>query len=472
MQKGNNDNKQSLISLSCALINLFIALILVASLLGLLALIVGIQNIEDVKEFMATFSDIMISSLKIAVVLLTFLLLAMFVRWLSKDEQGITVLPFEITIQDNTYRSEAISQFLVAELQRIIQIHDKDRHREDLSGFVPVESEKMDLPFFAPTRSITSENLSYNIVNIGDIGTGSISIPVGQLMLALKGIWPWGNTGQIITGSLQKYGSTISLTACLEHQNVCALEVHSRGKDKQIPNLVRELSFQIAHELSPGSTKNWLGLKYFTNSLEAYYNYNYEKNRGDLELARENCLKAANFDPKYEKLLGLIYNLGMIYSKIGEYDKAENLMNTAITIKKDYEFGLFGLGYIYGSQGNHSKALEYFERTIDIEKHDHAASWSNKGTALDKLSQYRAALSAFQKAIEIDQNYVYAWNGKGNALREMENPEKALEAFEKAIEIDHNYVHAWNGKGNALIDMENPEKALEAYEKAIEIDQN
>ena len=51
----------------------------------------------------------------------------------------------------------------------------------------------------------------------------------------------------------------------------------------------------------------------------------------------------------------------------------------------------------------------------------------------------------------------------------MENPEKALEAFEKAIEIDHNYVLAWNGKGNALEKLERWNDATDCYEKIIEL---
>jgi len=448
------------------------AILLAGLSVWILGWVIGVKKMENLDKFMSAFSGVMISLFMIVVVLLLLALLIMLGRWLFGKEDGLIILPFEVATGESVYSGDALSHLLVAELQRIRKIHGRE-----LEGIRPIESEQLSLPFLAPTKAIASENITYSIANIGTIGTGSTSIPVGQLLVALKGLCPWGNTGRVITGSLQKYGSMISLVACLEHEDVNAWEVsrkikfYSKVDDEHIPSLVKDLAFKIAHEHAedPSSAKTWQGFKHFTEALDAYYQYTLAEDIKDLERARKNCLRAASLELKYEKLLGLLYNLGMAYSEKKKYDRAEKLLKQAIEIKPDYGFALLGLGYVHVIQGQNEQAIIYLDKAIKSDPED-ALYRAFKGVALSNLERWNEALESFDKAVDLDPEDALYLASKGVALSNLERWNEALESFDKAVDLDPKNARYWSRKGFALEKLERWDEALECRNKAVELD--
>src|SRR5660398_150697 len=60
----------------------------------------------------------------------------------------------------------------------------------------------------------------------------------------------------------------------------------------------------------------------------------------------------------------------------------------------------------------------------------------NKGFALNRLGKYQEAITAFDKALEIDPQDRTAWNNKGLALANLGKYQEAITAYDKALEID------------------------------------
>ncbi|MEA2046717.1 MAG: tetratricopeptide repeat protein, partial [Euryarchaeota archaeon] len=243
-----------------------------------------------------------------------------------------------------------------------------------------------------PIAAPTPENMASSITNVGVAVPGVASVSLRELLVVLKVLWPWDDTRQVITGSLQKYGSMISLVVfCLEHHDVRALDVRCRIRtydqvaDEHIPSLVRDLSFKIAHDLlleDPSTT--WQGLKYFTEARDAYHEYTQTTSTEALDRARKNCIKAANVEPGYKRRLGgleLLCDVGIAYTDKGRYAEAEKLFRQAIAIKSDYPRAFFGLGYMHGVQNHHDNALEYFDIAIKLDQ-ENADFWFNRGAAL------------------------------------------------------------------------------------------
>jgi tetratricopeptide (TPR) repeat protein len=63
--------------------------------------------------------------------------------------------------------------------------------------------------------------------------------------------------------------------------------------------------------------------------------------------------------------------------------------------------------------------------------------WLNKGNALVGQSKYDEAIQAYDKAIEIDPNYVPAWHNKGYVLNLLGKTSESEEAFEKAEKLGY-----------------------------------
>jgi len=106
----------------------------------------------------------------------------------------------------------------------------------------------------------------------------------------------------------------------------------------------------------------------------------------------------------------------------------------------------------------------------DSNKILHAKVWNNRGTALGQVGKYQKAIECFDKAIEINPNYINALNSKGTALHYLDDYQKAIECYDKAIEINPEDADAWCAKGLSLTCLKNYQKAIEeCFDKAIEI---
>ncbi len=64
-----------------------------------------------------------------------------------------------------------------------------------------------------------------------------------------------------------------------------------------------------------------------------------------------------------------------------------------------------------------------------------AAWWNDKGIEFAENEQFEEALSAFDRAIQVDPEYALAWYNRGHALRALGRDEEADAAYEKAISL-------------------------------------
>jgi Tfp pilus assembly protein PilF len=79
------------------------------------------------------------------------------------------------------------------------------------------------------------------------------------------------------------------------------------------------------------------------------------------------------------------------------------------------------------------------------------------------------AVQAYQKAVEIDPNYIEAYNNLGVIYQELGNFDKALQAYQKALEINPRYEKTLNNLGILFFLSERYEQSIEAFEKALAI---
>ena len=394
--------------------------------------IIGIEKMESLEKFMSAFSGVIISLLIITGAALALAFLVMFVCWLCKVEEGIMILPFEVAAGDRMYSGKAISNLLISELLRIHKIHNTTYTEISVTFEI----------FKVPRLSSPSEDLTYSISQFGPVGLGTTSIHLGPLIAILKKLSFWGDSGQVISGSLQKYGSKASLVACMEHHNISAWEVSgiedtNIANDDIIPCLVRDLAFKIVHDLSSKeiSAKTWQGFKHFTEALNAYHQYKLIEDMDYLNISRIECLNAAKYEPKYEILQGLLFILGLAFTDKKEYIMAEELFLLATKIKTDYYLPMFGLGFLYDIQGKYNNSLKYYEKAIKIDPKD-ARAWYNKGIALSKLGRTKDAVEAYKKSIDLEPQKAEAWTNLGISYDILKCTEEAINAYQKAIEFN------------------------------------
>ena len=398
---------------------------------SIIAVLLGIS--DNIKNLLLSFTQIVI-------VLLLLALVALFIAWLSGIVgKRMEILPFLNATQGNRFEDKALADLLIKELHRISRIHSLK-----LPG---IHSEKLRISAISPA----TESMTSSISNLGTIGIGGCSLPIGQLVITLQHLWPIGKAGNVITGSLQKDGSTFRLVAHCNGSYEGSWEVtYSEYHIEAIKILFQDLAFMIARDLATDcSAKTWEGLKNFTEGLSSYNKYIITGNKKELDSARDNCLKALSAEKGYTILCFLLYNIGVGFWDNLDWKNTKDMFLKAIELKPDLE--------------EHSITSEHFKpyaemivpetiiRDIQLKSINryYARMYNGLGVSYRKEDNYIEAINAYEKSIELDKDYespivnigiLYTYLGNENLKNEREHLEKAREYLEKAKKMNINSI--------------------------------
>ncbi|CAF1510303.1 unnamed protein product, partial [Rotaria sp. Silwood1] len=186
---------------------------------------------------------------------------------------------------------------------------------------------------------------------------------------------------------------------------------------------------------------------------------------------------------------------GDILIQLGEPAKAEQLYQILIEKapsdkhRADYNHQL---GWISRHLGEYSKALLYYEKSLDINKKilspndlSLASSYNNIGNVYNNMGDYSKALSSHERSLEIRKialppnhpDLASSYLNIGSVYYSMGEYSKALSSYERSLEIrkialppNHpDLAASYMGIGNLYKDMGEYSKALSSYERSLEI---
>jgi tetratricopeptide (TPR) repeat protein len=103
---------------------------------------------------------------------------------------------------------------------------------------------------------------------------------------------------------------------------------------------------------------------------------------------------------------------------------------------------------------------------------DNISAWINQGQYLLNIKQYPHALTAYARAIALDQNNSEAWIGCSNVWQEMQQYDRAIAAVNQALKLNPNSSMTLFTRGLIYKQAERYEEALGDFQKALEINQN
>ncbi|CAF1157553.1 unnamed protein product [Rotaria sp. Silwood1] len=194
------------------------------------------------------------------------------------------------------------------------------------------------------------------------------------------------------------------------------------------------------------------------------------------------------------------YQLGLVYSNMGEYSKALASHQQALDIRKktlppnhpDLATSYNTIGLVYSNMGEYSKALASHQQALDIRKKtlppnhlDLATSYNTIGLVYSNRGEYSKALSFYEQALDIRQKILppthpdiaTSYNNIGLIYSNMGEYTKALSFYEQALHIRQNILPpnhpdlatSYNTVGLVHSNMGDYAKALSFYEQALDI---
>ena len=173
---------------------------------------------------------------------------------------------------------------------------------------------------------------------------------------------------------------------------------------------------------------------------------NHRENK--IDFAQELYNQVLKIEPNHT---GANNNLGLIFQKLGENQKAKECYENAIKINPNYLIALNNLGVIFKDLGENQKAKECYEKAIKINP-NYVDAHNNLGVIFKDLGENQKAKECYEKAIAINPNYVDAHNNLGVIFKNLGENQKAKECYGKAIDINPNYQAALINRGKILFD--------------------
>jgi len=185
-------------------------------------------------------------------------------------------------------------------------------------------------------------------------------------------------------------------------------------------------------------------------------------------------------------------NLGVVYSELGDYSKAIKYYEEAMEIAKQLDdkegvsANLGNLGKVYYDLGNYSKAIKYHEDAMEIhkqldDKKGISDDLTNLGNVYDDLGDYPKAIKYHEDALKIHkelddkQGISYNLTNLGVIYKNLGDYSKAIKYYEEAMEIakelDDKKVISNNltNLGNIYSYLGDYSKAIKYHEDAMEI---
>jgi tetratricopeptide (TPR) repeat protein/TolB-like protein len=445
-------------------------------------------------QWLMQWRDILWTALQIAGLVLAFTWVCLMLKWLSSEQEGICVSPLENTTGDTQFNGRALSDALVAALQRIRSIHEIEK----IEIATPIVLRRVE---FMPVRAGT-EHLSAIISNIGTVGVGDSKFSVGSLLLVLKAIWPCSaSTKSALAGSIRRQGKHLVLAVRLEHHGqVYAWEVHYPYDDSDaIQHLVEDMAYKIVRHIcwrcdsravrdecqsiteavsrsqfdSNSSGVNWESFKYFTEAVHWCHRYMQTQNPSDLDKACQNCEKAKESQQNYIRLHDLFYNIGVAYYNHKRYDVARRMFNHALSVQQRSTQALNGLGNVSLVNGDYEQAIRFYSRALLYDAKD-PYPHNALANIYCQQGKYELAMQHCQQAIHLDKRYAWPHNNKAFVEWHQGEYGEALHSCHKAVEVAANngvnFSWPYNTEGYIHLLCNDLESAKEAFLKAIGMD--
>lgn len=135
--------------------------------------------------------------------------------------------------------------------------------------------------------------------------------------------------------------------------------------------------------------------------------------------------------------VGILYNLGVAYSEVEEFDEAIIRLKRAVRLAPSHAHAWTAIGVAYQRMGEHEKAIEPARKAVEADPTDGYAQ-RNLGALLLGLSQFGEALEHFRiarKSLPKDPQTLY---GLACALENSEgetNEDEADELYQVVIQI-------------------------------------
>ncbi len=208
-----------------------------------------------------------------------------------------------------------------------------------------------------------------------------------------------------------------------------------------------------SHELTvfPGK------IKIAYNSRGGYY-----LGRGDYDRALDDLNAAISLDPKY----ALAYNnRGLVYKGLKDYRRAIEDFSSGIALDPKSPFALLNRGDTYRALGDDARALEDYNAALRLDP-GNPELYNARGVIYAEHGDLTQALNDYSSAISLDPAAPLPYNNRGGMYARMKEFGPAIRDFDKAIALKPDLTLAYKNRAKAYMEEGRYDRAVEDLGKA------
>ena len=186
---------------------------------------------------------------------------------------------------------------------------------------------------------------------------------------------------------------------------------------------------------------------------------------GDWEKASAAYRRAIELDPEGHEALK---NMGVVYARHGQLEEAHEYYERALGTKPKFVEALNAQGLILMQRGDFEEAQDRFLQAVS--EFDYAPAYNNLGTVYLRQDVVSEAIYAYRQAVTLDGSNAAHHYNLGLALQKDGQNGEAIEAFEQAIARDASHTKAYLSKALSFQRIGELSQARTALESLLRID--
>ncbi|MBD2326337.1 serine/threonine-protein kinase [Alkalinema sp. FACHB-956] len=117
---------------------------------------------------------------------------------------------------------------------------------------------------------------------------------------------------------------------------------------------------------------------------------------------------------------------------------------------------------------HYREAISAYDKALQVQGED-AQLWFKRALAADSFQYFEEALAGYDRVIQLEPNHCKAWLKRGMVLENLQRLEDALNCYTHVVQLQPDNYWAWHDRGKLLEALEQWDEALVAYNRAIQM---
>jgi Flp pilus assembly protein TadD len=165
----------------------------------------------------------------------------------------------------------------------------------------------------------------------------------------------------------------------------------------------------------------------------------------------------------------IVASMILTWTNLHHWKNSAALFEHALEVTDDNYLAHNNLGIVYMRQGNIDKAIEHYTKALQI-KYNLPKTHNNLGNAYARQGKIDMAIAHYTAALQINPDFAGAHNNLGNALAGQGKIEEAILHLSRSQELQPDFAEPAFNLGNLLAQQGKIDDALAQFTRALELE--